>query len=138
MFLGPIAGIMIADFWILRQRHLNLSSLYRHPDIYSFWHGFNIRAFVAFVCGVAPNLAGLAKATGQTGVPKGASYVYSLSWVVGTVVAFLVYWGLGSVWRMEEKWDGREVMDGVDESSFGHGSDEEQVKVVGDEKSRNF
>jgi hypothetical protein len=37
LFLGPIAGIMMSDFWILRHRHLNLASLYRHPDIYSFF-----------------------------------------------------------------------------------------------------
>lgn len=139
MFLGPIAGIMMADFWVLRKRHLNLASLYRHPDIYSFWHGVNIRAFVAFICGVAPNLAGLAKATGQKGIPKGATYVYSLSWLVGTVVAFLVYWALGTVWRMEEKWDGEsDVVNGVDGSSLGLGSDEEHGKVAVDEKSRNF
>ncbi|KAE8449260.1 hypothetical protein EG329_008427 [Mollisiaceae sp. DMI_Dod_QoI] len=136
LFLGPIAGIMMADFWILRNRHLNLASLYRHPDIYSFFHGFNLRAFVAFVLGIAPNLPGLAKATGQKGVPKGASYVYSLSWLVGTVVAFLVYWGVGRVWPME-KWDEREVVDGMDGSSLGQGNDEE-VKVAVDEKSRNF
>lgn len=137
MFLGPIAGIMMADFWVLRQRHLNLSSLYRHPDIYSFFHGFNIRAFVAFILAIAPNLAGLAKATGQKGVPKGATYVYSLSWLVGTTVAFVVYLALGKIWPMEEKWDGRGVMDGADGSSMGQESDEE-VQVVVDEKSKKY
>ena len=72
MFLGPIAGIMMADFWVLRNRHLNLASLYRHPDIYSFFHGFNLRAFLAFACGIAPNLGGLARATGNLSVPKTA------------------------------------------------------------------
>ena len=137
MFLGPIAGIMMADFWILRNRHLNLSSLYRHPDIYSFFHGFNLRAFVAFILGIAPNLAGLAKAVGNKSVPKGATYVYSLSWLIGTIVAFVVYLVLGKIWPMEEKWDTREMMDGVGGSSMGQWSDEE-VNVVGDEKSRNF
>ncbi|KAF8864318.1 hypothetical protein BDZ45DRAFT_797420 [Acephala macrosclerotiorum] len=140
MFLGPIAGIMMADFWILRQRHLNLASLYRHPDIYSFFHGFNIRAFVAFILGIAPNLAGLAKATGQKGVPKGATYVYSLSWLIGTVVAFVVYLVLGKIWPMEEKWGGNggDVMDEVDYSSSMRQWSDEEAKVVGDEKGRCF
>lgn len=136
MFLGPIAGIMMSDFWVLRNRHLNLSSLYRHPDIYSFFHGFNLRAVSAFICGIAPNLAGLAKATGGQSVPKGATYVYSLSWLVGTVVAFIVYTVAGKIWPMQEKFSEDEVMDGVDGSSFSH-SDEE-VKVPSDEKSKNF
>jgi NCS1 family nucleobase:cation symporter-1 len=136
MFLGPIAGIMMSDFWILRNRHLNLSSLYRHPDIYSFFHGFNLRAFAAFICGIAPNLAGLAKATGNAKVPKGATYVYSLSWLVGTVVAFVVYTAAGKIWPMEEKFDDGQVMDGVERSSLSN-SDEE-VKAPGNEKALNF
>ena len=136
MFLGPIAGIMMADFWVLRNRHLNLSSLYRHPDIYTFFHGFNLRAFLAFICGIAPNLVGLAKATGNQSVPKGATYAYSLSWLVGTLVAFVVYTMAGQIWPMEEKFSKTEVMDGADGSSFGH-SDEE-IKVPVDEKLKNF
>jgi len=79
----------------------------------------------------------LAKATGQKGVPKGATYVYSLSWLVGTTVAFVVYLALGKIWPMEEKWDGRGVMNGADSSSMGQESDEE-VQVVVDEKSKNY
>jgi NCS1 family nucleobase:cation symporter-1 len=105
---------MMSDFWILRQRRLNLSSLYRHPDIYSYTKGFNLRAFAAFACGIAPNLAGLAKATGTANVPVGATYVYSLSWCVGTVVALVVYTALGKIWPMEEKFDDADAMDVVD------------------------
>ncbi len=71
-FLDPITGIMLSNLWILRRRHL---SLYRHPDIYSYFDSFKIRAFVAFICGIAPNLPGLDRATGNLSVPKGATYV---------------------------------------------------------------
>lgn len=101
LFLGPIAGIMMTDFWILRQRKLSLPALYRHPDIYSYWKGFNLRAFAAFTLGIAPNLPGLARATGRSTVPVGATYVYCLSWLVGTVVAGCVYVVLGKIWPME-------------------------------------
>jgi NCS1 family nucleobase:cation symporter-1 len=139
LFLGPIAGIMMSDFWVLRRRHLDLSSLYRHPDIYSFFHGFNIRAFVAFACGIAPNMAGLAKATGNKHAPKGATYLYSLSWLIGTIVALVVYTVLGKIWLMEDKFEEGEVMDGVDGSSFTQGDQEvSKMEVSGDDKSRNF
>lgn len=137
LFLGPIAGIMMSDFWILRNRHLNLSSLYRHPDIYSFFHGFNIRAFVAFVCGIAPNLAGLAKATGNKDVPKGATYVYSLSWLVGTIVAFVMYTIAGKIWPMEEKFAMGQVTDRQDASSFSH-SDQDEGETRTEETAKNF
>ncbi|KAE9372153.1 hypothetical protein N431DRAFT_338967 [Stipitochalara longipes BDJ] len=129
LFLGPIAGIMMSDFWVLRARHLNLSSLYHHPDIYSFFHGFNIRAFVAFICGVAPNLAGLAKATGNKDVPKAATYVYSLSWLVGTIVAFVIYTIAGRIWPMEEKLEAEQETDDLDMSSLSN-SDQDEAKVM--------
>lgn len=116
---------MMADYWVLRDLHLNLNALYRHPDIYSFFKGFNLRAFAAFVTGIAPNLAGLARATGQNAVPIGATYVYSLSWLVGTVVAFVVYLVLGKIWPVEDRHDELEVVDGV-ESSIGSMRNEEE------------
>ena len=128
LFLGPISGIMMSDFWVLRARHLNLASLYHHPNIYSFFHGFNVRAFGAFICGIAPNLAGLAKAVGNKHVPKRAIYVYSLSWVVGTLVAFVVYTIAGKVWPMEEKFEEGHLMEGLYMSSVSN-SDQDDGKV---------
>ncbi|KAH6717873.1 NCS1 nucleoside transporter [Leptodontidium sp. MPI-SDFR-AT-0119] len=136
MFLGPIAGIMMADFWVLRKRHLNLASLYRHPDIYSFFHGFNLRAFVAFVCGIAPNLAGLARATGNLSVPKTATYVYSLSWLIGTIVSFSIYILVGKIWPMEDKFEEGQAMDGTDGSSLG--VSDEEGKGMGESKVKAF
>lgn len=135
MFLGPIAGIMMADFWFLRNRHLNLQSLYRHPDIYSFFHGFNLRAFAAFIIGIAMNLPGLARATGNKSIPKEATYVYSLSWVSGTVIAFTVYLILGKIWPMEESFEESTIVEAADSSSLGN-SDEE--KRVGESKVKDF
>lgn len=137
MFLGPIAGIMMADYWVLRHRHYNLSSMYRHPDVYSFFHGFNLRAFGAFVCGIAPNLPGLARATGNLGVPKTATYVYSLSWCIGTVFAFIVYLISGKIWPMEDKFDEAQVVDGIGGSSFSQ-SDPEVVNLGADDKAKHY
>jgi nucleobase:cation symporter-1, NCS1 family len=81
-----------------------LSSLYKHLDIYSFFHGFNICAFCAIICGVAPNLAGLATAIGgkdAAQLPKGATYICRLRWLVGMIVAFLIYTVAGKMWPME-------------------------------------
>ncbi len=34
--LGPIGGIMIADYFVIRRRHLNVPALYRHDEEYSY------------------------------------------------------------------------------------------------------
>ncbi|KAK7546385.1 NCS1 nucleoside transporter [Phyllosticta paracitricarpa] len=92
LFLGAIAGIIITDFWICRKRCLSLSSLYDPHGIHRYFYGVNFRAIVAFICGIVPNMPGLAAACGATGVPDGATYLYSLSWLVSTLVAASVYW----------------------------------------------
>jgi NCS1 family nucleobase:cation symporter-1 len=53
--LGPIAGIMIADYWIIRRTKLYVPDLYRTKGRYPV---FNPVAIVALVIGVLPNIPG--------------------------------------------------------------------------------
>lgn len=69
-------------------------------------------------------------------MPKGATYVYSLSWLVGTVVAFIVYTAAGRIWPMEEEFDDGQVIDSVDRSSMSNS--DEGVKVHMDDKGTNL
>ena len=101
LFLGAIAGVIVVDYWVCRGRRLRLRSLYEAHGTHYFTKGVNIRAMIAFVCGIAPNLPGLAAVTGQDGVPKGASYLYSCSWLVSIVVSGVVYYLLFLVWPFE-------------------------------------
>ncbi len=80
-FLGPIAGIFIADYWLVRGAKLSLPELYRRDGIYG---RVNYRALAALVAGVAAALAGLA-------VPA-LRPLYDYAWFAGFGVAFLVYW----------------------------------------------
>jgi NCS1 family nucleobase:cation symporter-1 len=78
-FLGPIAGIMICDYYLVRRRQLVVEDLYRRSGVYEFWRGFNPRAIVALVLGVAIALIGLA-------VPV-VRWLYDYAWFVGFVVS---------------------------------------------------
>lgn len=49
--LGTVAGILIADYWIVRRTHLDLAELYRPHGAYWYAHGWNWRAVTAFVAG---------------------------------------------------------------------------------------
>ena len=94
--LGPIAGIMLCDYYVVRRTELDVEALYDGAGEYSYGgSGFNWRAIVALVVAVAPNLPGfLNAATGKKLFPQVFDVVYGYAWFVGLVVGFVVYWGL--------------------------------------------
>lgn len=60
--------------------------------------GVNPRALIAFIFGIVPNMPGLAAACGAKGIPKGATYLYSLSWLVSILVSGFTYWLCWKMW----------------------------------------
>ena len=56
--LGPIAGIMIVDYYFVRKTKLDVAQLYNEGGNYSYKGGWNVAAIVAFAAGVLPNLPG--------------------------------------------------------------------------------
>ncbi|KAF9890571.1 hypothetical protein FE257_005702 [Aspergillus nanangensis] len=116
LFLGPLAGVIITDYWVCRRRKLRVRSLYEKNGTHTFTAGFNLRAFIAFICGIVPNLPGLAAVCGQSGIPKGARYLYSLSWLVGILVSCGVYWVLFKIKPFPVDEREAEVLEGVEEA----------------------
>jgi NCS1 family nucleobase:cation symporter-1 len=57
--LGPIVGILLADYFILRRTKLDVDALFRHKGKYTYMGGFNPAAMIAFVLGVLPKCARL-------------------------------------------------------------------------------
>ena len=84
--LGPIAGVMIADYFIVRGTKLNVDELYRCGGEYEYVNGVNYRAVVALAAGVALALLG-------TVVPA-VRWLYDYAWFVGFFVSWLVYVGM--------------------------------------------
>ncbi len=83
-FLGPIAGILICDYFIIRKRKLNAKDLYDPKGEYSYIKGFNIKAIYALAAGVFVALIGL--------FVDDLRFLYDYAWFVGFAVAFFVYW----------------------------------------------
>jgi NCS1 family nucleobase:cation symporter-1 len=79
-FLGPVAGIFIADYWLVRRGKLALAELYRRDGLYG---QVNYRAIAALLAGVATALAGLV-------VPP-LRVLYDYAWFVGFSVAFALH-----------------------------------------------
>jgi nucleobase:cation symporter-1, NCS1 family len=92
--LGPIGGIMIADYYVWRRRQLHLAALYREDDEYRYTNGFSIIAVIALVIAVLPNLPGFlvtVKLADAASVYPFLVRLYDYAWFVGFAIAFVVY-----------------------------------------------
>ncbi len=86
--LGPIAGIMIADYFIVRKAELNLTDLYIRGGIYEYTRGVNYRAMAALGAGVAVALIGL--------VIPAVRFLYDYAWFVGFIVSGAIHIALAA------------------------------------------
>jgi NCS1 family nucleobase:cation symporter-1 len=87
--LGPIAGILIADYWIVRKRELDVADLYRPNGRYA---GFNPIALVALVLGILPNVPGFLKSAHVLdGDPNFFDDIYVYAWFTGFFIAGAIY-----------------------------------------------
>jgi NCS1 family nucleobase:cation symporter-1 len=106
---GAIAGVLIADYWVIRHTTLKLADLYRPTGIYRYVSGWNWRAVAALLIGMFVALGGAYSATNADGTAGGpfpaggivpflhfqlpwGGYLYDYSWVLGLVVSFILYW----------------------------------------------
>ncbi len=92
--LGPIAGILIADYFILRRRTLDVPSLYSPSGQYTYTHGYSLAGLGALALAILPNLPGFlvtVKWLPKTAVPAFLVAAYDYAWFVGFAVAFVAY-----------------------------------------------
>jgi NCS1 family nucleobase:cation symporter-1 len=79
--LGAIGAVMIADYWIVRRRQLDLADLYKHEGRYAYSGGWDWRAIAAVLVGVVPVLPGFFKAAttpGFAGVFENPTFIEGL------------------------------------------------------------
>ena len=83
-FLGPIAGILICDYFIIRNQYLEVKDLYIRNGLYEYKKGFNPKGIISLAAGVFVALIGL--------VIPSLHFLYDYAWFVGFAVSFLVYY----------------------------------------------
>ncbi|ORY84681.1 NCS1 nucleoside transporter family [Leucosporidium creatinivorum] len=98
VFLSSICGVMISHYYVVAQRKLKVDDLYTlsKGGIYHYFHGFNLRAYAAYIAGIAINVVGFAGAVG-TPVPIAATRIYQLSFFTGFGVSAVVYIALNKI-----------------------------------------
>ncbi|HTV42705.1 MAG TPA: NCS1 family nucleobase:cation symporter-1 [Candidatus Sulfotelmatobacter sp.] len=92
--LGPIGGILIADYFVYRRTKLNVRALYKADGEYRFTNGFSVVALISFAAGVLPSLPGFlvtVNLLNAVSVPGFLSQLYNYAWFVGFAVAFVTY-----------------------------------------------
>lgn len=81
--LGPVAGVMIADYFVIRKCRLNVEELYSVNGRYMYYKGYNYRAFAAVALGAFISLIGA--------YLPALKPIYDISWFSGVILAFGTY-----------------------------------------------
>ncbi len=90
--LGPIAGILIADYYFVRRLRLNTQALYQRGGDYEYHGGWNLFALLALVLGIAPSLAGFLTAVGLLeNAPHFLVQLYDYAWFIGAFTSGISY-----------------------------------------------
>jgi nucleobase:cation symporter-1, NCS1 family len=87
-FLGPIAGVLICDYFVVRKKVLLVEDLYQRGGAYEYQRGFHWQAIAALAAGAGVAFIGLL-------VPP-LRILYNYAWFVGFVVSFLTYFALAT------------------------------------------
>jgi nucleobase:cation symporter-1, NCS1 family len=85
-FLGPIAGVLICDYFIVRKKILIVQDLYQRNGLYEYQRGVNWQALAALAAGAGVAFVGLV-------IPP-LRVLYNYAWFVGFIVSFFVYFAL--------------------------------------------
>ncbi|CAI6341031.1 unnamed protein product [Periconia digitata] len=99
VFLSSIAGVMVCDYYFVRKGYLQIRELYsgKASGPYYYTWGISLRAYAAYISGIAINVVGFAGAIGRD-VPIAARHIYDLNFFAGFIVSASVYYGLCWVW----------------------------------------
>lgn len=85
--LGPVAGVMLVEYFIISKRKVNLDLLYmdvQEDNSNNPYKGINKKAYIATFVGLAIALSGM--------FIKNLSVLADLSWIISLVISGLVYW----------------------------------------------
>jgi NCS1 family nucleobase:cation symporter-1 len=89
--LGSVAGVLLADYFVIRRTRLDVPGLYRRSGPYWFTWGFHLRALVALAAGIGPCVPGFLAAVDLAEVPEFWVELYHYAWFVSLALSFVIY-----------------------------------------------
>ncbi|MFB4168267.1 cytosine permease [Virgibacillus sp. JSM 102003] len=81
--MGPILGLMLADYYLIRKRKYDVKSLFVTDGIYSYGNGWNMLAIISFSVGLLVALSGL--------IIPSLNWLYSYNWFLGVIFGGITY-----------------------------------------------
>jgi len=93
--LGSIAGVLIADYWLVRNKKLALGDLYRARGLYTYTSGWNWRAVVATLIGCGLAWIGL--------IVPALKLLYDYGWFVGFGASAAIHYVLMKAFPPQEE-----------------------------------
>ncbi|KAL3472723.1 hypothetical protein BJX99DRAFT_272757 [Aspergillus californicus] len=99
IWLAPITGVLLADYYIVHRRNYDVYELYQPHGIYAYNRlGSNWRAVIAWFVGWIPLLPGFAQSVDPSNsISSGGLHLYYLGYIYGFCSSFLLYAGLSMV-----------------------------------------
>jgi len=100
--LGSVGGILIADYFVVRKRRLDLEGLYLRSGPYWYSGGVNARAVIALVLGIAPCVPGFVATVSEKAAPHVPAVwvsMYHYAWFISFGISFAAYLLLMAAFR---------------------------------------
>ncbi|RVX68775.1 hypothetical protein B0A52_07661 [Exophiala mesophila] len=104
VFLGPLTGIMLADYYIIRRQNIEVTQLYTGSSegSYYFWYGFNLRAIIVWVVCFVPAMPGMIGTLNPNiYVGQGAIQYYWGNYLFGSTSAAVLYVIVCKIWKIK-------------------------------------
>ncbi len=85
--------MLLCHYYVVARGYLEIDDLYtsRKDGVYHYSHGWNWRAYLAYVIGIIPNFYGFLNNMGVS-APAGVTKAYYFAYPIGLFVSFGVYW----------------------------------------------
>ncbi|KAF9238340.1 permease for cytosine/purines, uracil, thiamine, allantoin-domain-containing protein [Melanogaster broomeanus] len=122
IFLGPFAGIMITDFWLVHKGKVDVPAMYDPNGRYRYTGGFNWRAVLAMLVTVVPTLPGLVNSINPAINVGYATRLFDIAWMYGFVVSCILYYTTSVLFPARETFVDKLISADDADPNYGHGS----------------
>ncbi|KAK5230387.1 hypothetical protein LTR47_007803 [Exophiala xenobiotica] len=99
MFMAPITGILLTDFYLIKKQKYDVPALYDPKGIYYYQYGCNWRALVVLLIIIVPLLPPMAHVVNPSSisVPAGFTHLYDFNWLYGFISGSTLYYLLNRI-----------------------------------------
>ncbi|KAH9001891.1 NCS1 nucleoside transporter family [Lactarius hatsudake] len=111
VFIGPITGIMMTDYWLVHRTRVDVPAMYRPHGRYRYTYGVNWRAAAAMLVSVLPTFPGLVHSIDASVHVGAGTRLFDIAYLLGFTLASTVYFALSKMFPANETILDRAIVD---------------------------